>query len=358
MSDTSVRKYTAIWQSHKPKEINWVKETFGDWIGEHVFDSKHEVVLDNAILFDTFIYCFDPGYYAQFRGKNAFLVHFQDETYAGQYQLYENFRGVFRNYWSSIFNPRFVRIFPLGFTAGLPRPLPPIKRATEREYVWSFLGQTNKSSRPDMVTSLLRVQPHLFFSTDDVPGFAIFNQTGSGPRRYSPAEYAKIMQESIFAPSPMGNVHMECYRVYEALECGSIPMVEKRLTLDYFRRLLGDHPLPTVSEWPQAHSLIQRYLKNPEEMNRLQDRCMEWWRNYKLEYSQQISKFIDERTRADAEPVREPASAIHKVPGWQAVELMRHHDLNALSRRITRQATRLIRSGKMREAYRPGVRID
>lgn len=102
--DTSIRKYTAIWQSLKPKQVNRVQETFGDWISEHIFDNKHEVVLDNAILFDTFIY-FRSRLLRAFSRKNAFLVHFQDETYAGQYQLYENFRGVSRNYWSSIFNP-------------------------------------------------------------------------------------------------------------------------------------------------------------------------------------------------------------------------------------------------------------
>jgi len=354
----AIPKYTAIWQSPRPKEINWVKETFGELIGEHVFDSKHEVVLDDAILFDTFIYCFDPAYYARFRGKNAILVHFQDETYAGQYHLYENFRGVFRNYWSSVFNPDFVRILPLGYTAGLPRPLPQIKRATEREYVWSFLGQTNKSSRPDMVRSLLHVQPHLFFSTDDVPGFAMFNRGPAGPRRYDPTAYTNIMLESIFAPSPMGNVHIECYRVYEALECGTIPIVEKRLTLDYYRSLLGAHPMPTVGSWPEAYSLIRHYLQNPDEMDRLQDRCVEWWQNYKREYSQQVTEFIEERTRPEAKPVREPASAASRVPGWQTLELIRHHDLPAFSRRIARQVTRLIKSGKTREAYRPGVRID
>ena len=36
---------------------------------------------------DAFIHCHDPAYYAQFRGRNAFLVHFLDETYEGGYEL-------------------------------------------------------------------------------------------------------------------------------------------------------------------------------------------------------------------------------------------------------------------------------
>jgi hypothetical protein len=186
----------------------------------------------------------------------------------------------------------------------------------------------------------------------------MFNRTVDKPRRYSPPEYTNILLESIFAPSPMGNAHIECYRVYEALECGSIPIVEKRLTLDYYRRLLGDHPFPAVSSWGQAHTLLRGFLKNPAEMDRLQDRCMEWWRKYKLVYSQQVADFLTQRSHPEAEPVHEVASAVHKFPGWSTLELMRHHDLNALSRRVIRQAKRLISSGKLREAYRPGVRID
>jgi hypothetical protein len=316
------------------------------------------VVVDNAILLEAFIYCYDPAYYARFRGKNAFLVHFQDETYAGHYHLYENFRGVFRNFWSGIFNPSFVRFFPLGATVSLHRPLPEIKRATEREYVWSFLGQASKASRPDMARALLEIEPHLFFSTDDVPGTAMFNRTDAGPRRYSPEEYTRILLESIFSPSPMGNVNIECYRVYEALECGSIPIVEKRLTLDYYTKLLGENPLPAVSSWAEARSFLRKMVASPGEMDRLQERCIAWWQRYKIEYSQRVGEFLAERSRAGAEPVHDAVSGVQRIPGWQTVELLRHHDLPAFSRRITRQVKRLVSSGKLRESYRPGVRLD
>lgn len=146
--DTSIRKYTAIWQSLKPKQVNRVQETFGDWISEHIFDNKHEVVLDNAILFDTFIY-FRSRLLRAFSRKNAFLVHFQDETYAGQYQLYENFRGVSRNYWSSIFNPAIRAHNSACYTE--PSASAASNQKRHREAIrQSFLGQTNKSSRPDM----------------------------------------------------------------------------------------------------------------------------------------------------------------------------------------------------------------
>ena len=54
---------------------------FGDLIAKHVFDGNHEVVLDDAILLDGFIKRVPQDYYRNFEGRNAFLVHFLDETY-------------------------------------------------------------------------------------------------------------------------------------------------------------------------------------------------------------------------------------------------------------------------------------
>ena len=105
----------AIWQSKKPHELPWIEDVFGNLIAKHVFDGNHEVVLDDAILFDGFIKRVPQDYYRRFAGRNAFLVHFLDETYKGGYERYEHFRGVFRNFWSTAFNPRRVFTLPTGY---------------------------------------------------------------------------------------------------------------------------------------------------------------------------------------------------------------------------------------------------
>jgi hypothetical protein len=107
-------KFTAIWQAKKPHELPWIEEIFGDLIGEHVFDGNHEIVLDNSLLFDSFIKRVPHEYYRRFEGKNAFLVHFLDETYDGGYERYDPFRGIIRNYWSTAFNTERVFVFSGG----------------------------------------------------------------------------------------------------------------------------------------------------------------------------------------------------------------------------------------------------
>ena len=351
-------KYTAIWQSRIPHERDWIEEILDPYISGHVTDGKHRVVLDNAILMDAFIQCHDPAYYAQFRGRNAFLVHFLDETYEGGYERYNNFRGVFRCFWSNTFDSTRVMKMPLGYCSGMARGGRPIQRASARKYLWSFVGEVNKSSRPDMAKALAAAGPHFLRPTDRPSGIAAQGPLDGNQQLLSPAEFSALLFDSAFSPCPMGNVNLECFRVYEALESGSIPIVEKRWSLDYFRDLLGDHPLPTVRSWPEAQRMLRRMVENPAQMDALQHRCVEWWERYKQEYSAEAGEFLRVRSADTKEWASSPISFAQKLPGWNALELTRHHDLAALFRRANRQFSRLLRQGKLRATYRPGVKLD
>jgi hypothetical protein len=274
-STPPLANYSAIWQASNPNERDWIDEIFGPLIKTHITDGRHEVVLDNAILCEAFVYCDDVKYYEQFRGKNAFLIHFLDENFEGRYQeIYRNFRGVFRCHWSNAFNEKYVRKMPIGYSLGMGRAGRATERASQRKYLWSFSGQLTKSTRPDMAKALLPLKPYFLSSGDDVSSLKFLNGADYQQVRFSRAEFFNLMSASTFSPCPMGNVQLECFRPYEALESGSIPIVEKRLTMGYYRELLGQHPLPIVRSWAEARHFIEGMRQRPAEMNALQERCM------------------------------------------------------------------------------------
>ena len=207
-----------------------------------------------------------------------------------------------------------------------------------------------------MARELLPVKPYFLSRSDDAAGLKFLNREDREPKRLASSDFSRLLLESMFSPCPMGNVQLECYRPYEALECGSIPIVEKRLTMDYFRELLGDHPMPTVRSWSEARNFLQDMQRRPAEIDALQDRCMSWWEDYKQVYREQVTDFICNRS-ADSVPVQEPImSKTYSIPGWRVVELLRHHDVSSMIRRIQRQADRLFRQGKLRVAFRPGAK--
>jgi hypothetical protein len=348
--------FTAIWQSDVAGK-DWpgyegLMRFFSPFISQHVSDGKHEVVTDNAILFDAWIYAFDPAYYAKFKGKNVFLVHIGDEFYDLGTAYYPNFRGVFRPYWSAVFNPQHVMVVPLGnHVANIPGS---ILRASERRYAWSFIGEGGKSSRPEMLRAMSSVEPHICFSTSPVRGHIFWSKDTDGPKRIPRQESVEILKQSAFAPAPMGNANLECYRLYEALDAGAIPIVEKRMFLDYFKELLGDHPIPTVRSWHHAREIVLRHLKDPVKLNELQKQCQDWWTSYQFRMVDRIGAFLSDRAAA-GDQVNPLQSRLPSIPGWQYFELSRHQSAPAFFRRITGQISRIARQRQWRVSIRPGV---
>lgn len=343
------QKLTAIWQSERYYEYYYLLRLFEPYISEHIFDCKHEVVMNDVILFDAFIYANDPAYYAAFKGKNAFLVQLGDEFLELGIDRYTNFRGVFRTIWSSVFNPAHVMVLPLGFSA--LNESPPILPASERRYAWSFIGEGGKCSRPESIRALLPIEPHICFSSSAIDGLTFFGQSATGKKRISETGFVDILNDSAFAPAPMGNATIDSCRVYDALEAGAIPIVESRLTLDYFHELFGNHPLPTVRSWSQARGLVKRLINDPVRLNQLQKSCVEWWKNYQLELTAKIGVFLSERSAASDEVVA-LRSKLPGLPGWQYFELLRHQSPRGLLRRMKRQLSRLVTHGMWRESMR------
>jgi len=330
-------KLTFIWQSSSYEERDWIRELLGSIAVDHLVDGKHQVVMDDSLLIDSYLFRQPREYYESFRGKNAWLLHMSDETYEGGYEYYDCFRGVFRIYWSSFFNPRRVMQIPLGYTAGIT-PAPILPPQAERPYVWSFIGATGKSSRPEMTKALSPLVPN-FLHTTDVPNAV----------NIAKPEYQEILRNSAFAPSAMGNVNLECYRPYEALECRSIPILERRVGFDYFKHLLGEHPMPTFLTWNEAARFIENIRKNPTEQEALLTRCVEWWAGYKGSLKTQIQQFLEQPHGAELGPMVSP---LRSIPGMQAFELLRHHSMPAFVRRVNRQVSRIVKEGQLRKTGR------
>ena len=319
-------KLTFLWQSSDFVERDWIREVFGSIAGQQMYDGHHTLVLDNCLLIDSRPHLQHASYYEKFRGKHAWLLHLSDETYAGGYQVYSNFRGVFRNYWSGAFSPRRVFHVPLGYSEGIPLDLAQAGMRP-RKYVWSFLGQGNKSSRPDMLGAFRRLSPNFILLTDR-----------PGNRNFTRAEYREVLLDSTFVPCPMGNVNLESFRVYEALECGSIPIVEKRAQLDYFGRLLGKHPIPAFSSWAAAARFASTVLNDPERLRSLRDRCFDWWVGYKKVLQERVAQFILDSGSGAGEP---SMRMFQTAPGRGSLELMLHQSPRTFARRLHLQFGRL-----------------
>ena len=64
-----------------------------------------------------------------------------------------------------------------------------------------------------------------------------------------------ILSSTEFIPCPYGFFHPETYRVFEALECGCIPIVES--AYDYYEHVFPNNPFLKVNIWKEAKPILQ-----------------------------------------------------------------------------------------------------
>jgi hypothetical protein len=149
------------------------------------------------------------------------------------------------------------------------------KDIRQRRFSWAFLGEVKNESRRNMVSRLRNVRGEAFLH--------ITSGWDSADARRGTA-YSDVLADCIFAPTPPANVHLECYRTYEALESGAIPVVDT----DYYR-VEFDAPFPVVQPtWNDAPETLNRFLDDRDALERLEAQCREWWADVKRSYPAKI----------------------------------------------------------------------
>lgn len=118
----------------------------------------------------------------------------------------------------------------------------------------------------------------------------------------SSRRYRDLLSESVYTLCPAGT-NEESYRVWEALEAGSIPIIKSShawspLQIPKNNGGLGPHPLPTVSTWSEAVTMLKTDLPQlGEEVDLLQARVMRWWKQFKAQsqhmFREVLTDYVD-----------------------------------------------------------------
>ena len=203
--------------------------------------------------------------------SKMFLIHLGDETGVFDLSLiYNKFNYVWRSFCSNrYFNNKKVSCLPIGYKSGIFFK----KEIGKRKYKWAFLGTPHKSSRHDLLFQLSDIQPSFSHKTKKFDEGII-----------DVGKMSEILTSTIFIPCPNGFFHPETYRLYEALECECIPIVEN--AYKYYDRLFYNNPFIKVDKWIEAKSVIEEW--GNDQIKQKREECRTWWNQYK----NQLQEFI------------------------------------------------------------------
>ncbi len=275
-----------VWQydNSGPWERDWIHELLGDVCSHEIYDDRRYrstygfmYVVENEVTKTFHNYCLD----AKARGCAIRLLHLGDEGLQHDLGVYACCAKIWRNHWSASFRlHNNIRFLPLGYKSGFARTTAP-PASSARPYRWGFAGDPHKTTRQDMLAAMRTVadgREHLIAGWD-------------APDSLDVNSYRAFMESVVFAPCPRGFVSPDCFRVYEALEAGCIPIVERRGNGldDYFTAALGDHPLPSLDRWSEAPALIAGIAQH-NGISSLQAICLSWWASYKKDLKKKLSR--------------------------------------------------------------------
>jgi hypothetical protein len=323
---------TLVWHISDPAERDWLNYLLGSAVDSELTDLEFTTPLSHAIHVvssNTHPLMSLDSYFQECRrlGGQVILVHLSDEWFSGGYRLYGQFDQVLRTHNTWLARSPGILTIPLGYpNAGSPSQLS--TPASAREYAWSFVGEV-KASRPEMIAAMRSTEPHLVIDTRET--------RAAGTDRLSKEAYDRLLLKSAFAPCPMGNVVLESWRLYEALEAGAIPLIERRLSMDYYLELLGDHPIPTFRSWSAAAHFCRGLLGDPANLDSLQSTIVAWWAAKKELVRATVVDHISRPSfRTDlCDFALQPANRNAAIfEPFRLVELVRHQTTWSLLRRL------------------------
>ena len=208
--------------------------------------------------------------------SKIFLIHLGDESSQKDLSpIYDKCNFIWRTFCNNkYFNKEKISCLPIGYKSGVELKNPD----NDRKYKWSFLGNIHKASRHDLLFQLSDIKPSFCYKTKQ------FNV-----KIIEADEMNVILSSTIFLPCPNGFIHPETYRLYEALECGCIPIVQN--TYKYYDRLIPKNPFVKIDIWKEAREIINSW--DEEKIKKKKNECKIWWKQYIEEIQNKLNNKIN-----------------------------------------------------------------
>lgn len=212
------------------------------------------------------------------------VIHLSDEWgYNPEYLSLSDYTQLYLRQHNCIsyrtMNNQKVIQIPLGYMTGMYQSCLDINilPLTQRSYVWSFVGNM-KQDRKLMISTFEKEFPNGFVGNDLVP-----------------TEMYQIYSKSIFVLNGRGNVSLDCFRLYEAIIAGSIPVVVGEIEeIKHVFNYNGSFPpFLIATTWENAVVECRELLKDEEKLVNILQTNIDWFKNKINDIQNKIQNIVE-----------------------------------------------------------------
>ena len=266
-------------------EQGWLEEIFDCDFIIHESSDKHNFTMGNTVflLYQHFITRETVEKWIELNpGLNLFLIHLSDETCRTYVEIYNHpsIKKVFRNYWRpGVVGPKVMHI-PLGYVKHSNKIG---KQLLDRQYTWSFAGAMDRPLRKDILINLEKM---------DLPYKIHRTPTFGASTNLSENEYLDLLLDTKLVPCLPGFFNVECFRFYEALECGAIPIISLDTNKSYEHILSAPVKPPLYGCAGTNWELVKDLAEQGPSLESKCEEIQNWWKSYKVYLKTHIKNII------------------------------------------------------------------
>jgi len=156
----------------------------------------------------------------------------------------------------------------------------------EKDLTWSFAGQMTHQRRWECRNALQSI---------DWGGVIV--ESKGYCQGVSREEYYRLLSRAHIVPCPSGPFSPDSARIWEALECGAVPILDdlspSRRAPGFWKYVLGDHPMPVLTDWSTLPARIEQIKSNWPDISA---DCQRWWARYKMDFTNWLGEDIEKLT--------------------------------------------------------------
>mmetsp|Transcript_17732 Transcript_17732/g.34951 ORF Transcript_17732/g.34951 Transcript_17732/m.34951 type:complete len:619 (+) Transcript_17732:153-2009(+) len=192
-----------------------------------------------------------------------------------------------------------------------------VRLVKERKYMYNFMGSLTSLSRKVLVNELRSISNKYQNFVWVVSKWK--KQLTRANGYITPTQYKQILIDSVFTLCPQGH-NPEAYRIFEACEAGSIPV----LVLDEYYRshecessfrplITQGAPFVFLNSWEELPAYFDYITQHPERIQQMQMDTMEWYRKFMSKVANNFETVMTLRFSDRSEGTRFTSTA--SIPG-------------------------------------------
>jgi len=232
-------------------------------------EKEHNIINNNIFVFSSNSYTYKEILNVVLRIRPKIIVHLSDEygdrgeyTHLASHTKLLLHQHHFNHYPYNNYN-NIIQI-PLGYMTGMFDGKKALDYKTkpllDRKYKWSFIGAI-KQDRQKLINNFSKKFKENFVGNNMLP-----------------SEMRNIYNNSIFVPNGKGNVVIDCFRIYEAILSGSIPIIVCDKS-EFNERFYFNNDIPPFiyeKKWSKASTKCKQLLNNEEKLKKVAKKNYRW----------------------------------------------------------------------------------